>query len=250
MQATPTNRNRWLLGLGAVVAVLAVVVAALVLSGDDDGDDVDTAGSTTTTQGDGSTTSTTEGTTTTTAPPVDPEPTVFPDPLTSRRFESPQALVHSFATELLGYGNPVVGELQQGDARSGEIELRPRPDGPMTVVMVRQLEDDTWFVLGAAIETIQVVSPEAGGTLTSPTALSGAALAYEGTVDVRLFADGTPEPIGRTYVTGRGDGVIGAFTGELTFEVPEGAKHGVLIFTEASGEDGATNAATAIRVHF
>jgi hypothetical protein len=250
MQGTKDNRSRWLLGLGAVVAVLAVVVAALVISSDDGDDDIDTTDSTTTTTGDDSTTSSSEGTTSTSTPTVDPESTVFPDALASRRFDSPEPLVEAFATELLGYSDPVLGELQQGDARSGEIELRPRADGAVTTVLVRQMEDSTWFVLGAVVDSIQLTAPEAGATITSPTALEGAAYAFEGTVDVRLFADGSPEPIGQTFVTGRGDGELGDFTGELTFDVPAGVEHGVLVLSEAGGEDGSTNAATVIRVHF
>ncbi len=245
------SRNRWLIGVGAAAAVVALVVGAVVLSRDDD-PEVDTAGTTSTTSTSSTTTSTTttEVTTTTTADTtVDPETTVFPDPLTSRRFDSPQPLVHAFATELLGYSSPVLGELQQGDARSGEIDLRPRPEGAVTTVLVRQMEDSTWFVLGAVVDSIQLTTPAAGATLTSPTALAGAASAFEGNVNVRLYADGTVDPIGQIFVTGRGDGELGDFTGELRFEVPAGAEHGVLVLSEASGEDGSTNAATVIRVH-
>lgn len=247
------SRNRWLIGVGAAAAVVALVVGAVVLSSDDD-PQVDTAGtpSTTTTSSTTTSTTTAEATTTTTTAvtTVDPETTVFPDPLTSRRFESPEPLVHAFATELLGYSSPVLGELQQGDARSGEIDLRPRPDGAVTTVLVRQMEDSTWFVLGAVADSIQLTTPAPGATITSPTALAGAASAFEGTVDVRLYADGTADPIGQTFVTGRGDGELGDFAGELSFEVPAGAEHGVLVLSEASGEDGSTVAATVIRVHF
>ena len=51
--------------------------------------------------------------------------------------------------------------------------------------------------------------------------------------------DGTQEPVAETFVTGRGDGVLGDFTGELTFDDPTGATHGVLVLTSDSGEDGA-----------
>ena len=47
-------------------------------------------------------------------------------------------------------------------------------------------------------------------------------------MQVRLYADGVQEPIGETYVTGRGDGVLGDFTGELEFTNDTGATHGVL----------------------
>lgn len=250
-----SNRNRWLIGLGSAAALVAVVLAAVVLTDDDD-PEVDTAGTTTTTSSSStsstSSTSTTEATTTTTtfAPTVDPATTVFPDPSSSRRFDSPQALAASFATDLLGFREPIVGEMRQGDSRSGEVEVRAFATGAPTTVLVRQMEDDTWFVLGAVVESIRLDVPEAGASIESPLRLEGAAYAFEGTVDVRLYADGTVDPIATTFVTGRGDGVPGDFDGELAFEVPAGTRHGVLVLSEASGEDGSTMAATVIRVHF
>ena len=59
-------------------------------------------------------------------------------------------------------------------------------------------------------------------------------------MQVRLYADGVQEPIGETFVTGRGDGVLGDFTGEIEFTNDTGATHGVLVLNSASGEDGAT----------
>ena len=48
-------------------------------------------------------------------------------------------------------------------------------------------------------------------------------------MQVRLYADGVQEPIGETFVTGRGDGVLGDFTGEIEFTNDTGATHGVLV---------------------
>lgn len=246
-----TNRTRVLVGIGAIAAAIAVVVGVLAITGDDE-NKVDTAAPTTestTTTTTGPTT--TESTTTTVfAPTVDPTTAVFPDPASSRRFDDPGALVRAFATDLLGFREPIVGELMQGDSRSGEIEVRAHAEGNPTTVLVRQLEDDTWFVLGSVAETIRLDAPAAGATIASPQPLEGAAMAFEGQVDVLLYADGVEEPIASTYVMGRGDGVMGDFTGELTFEAPAGAQHGVLVLYEAGAEDGSTIAATVIRVHF
>jgi hypothetical protein len=65
---------------------------------------------------------------------------------------------------------------------------------------------------------------------------------------VLLFADGSTEPIARTFVTGRGDGVLGPFEGALEFDVPDGAERGTLVLISPSGEDGSTIAAAAVRV--
>ena len=126
--------------------------------------------------------------------------------------------------------------------------MRAFADGAPTVVLVRQLEDDTWFVIGATTDSIQLATPAAGATIASPQPLIGMAYAFEGTVNVRLYVDGTQEPIAETVVTGRGDGVLGDFTGELNFDDPTGATHGVLVLTSASGEDGAPVEASVIRV--
>ncbi len=250
------NRKRMLIGLGSAAAVLALVVGALVLAGGDDDEPVATDGTTSTTEETTTTTAepstTTEETTTTTAAPafptVDADQPVFPDPTSSQRFDDPVAAATAFATDLIGFSAPIVGELAQGDSRSGEIEVRGFADGAPTLVLLRQLEDDTWFVLGALTESIQLTTPTAGDSVSSPLALAGAAYAFEGTVDVRLFLDGTQGPVAETFVTGRGDGELGDFTGELDFTNDAGATHGVLVLTSEGGEDGAPIAAQVIRV--
>lgn len=245
------NRNRWLYALGGAAAAVIVVVGVLALNDDDDADPVVTEDTTTTTTE--STTTTTEATTTTTeALPaaVDPAVPIFPDPATSRRFDAPEALVQTFVTEVVGMTTPTVGPFQQGDSRSGEIEVRAfAGQTDPTVVLVRQLEDDTWFVIGATHASIQPAEPEAGATVSSPQALTGQAYAFEGTVGVRMLADGAVEPVGTTFVTGRGDGVLGDYSGQIEFD-PAGAQHGALLYTSEGGEDGAPIAFVAHRIHF
>lgn len=244
------NRNRVLLGIGSAAAVIAIVVGVLALTGDDKKsiDTVDTTSTTSTTE---ATTTTTEATTTTTTftPTVDPAVPVFPDASSSRRFDDPVALTFAFAHDMIGFSDPIVGAFAQGDSRSGEVEVRSFAQGGPTTVFVRQLEDDTWFVVGASVDTIRLDTPSQGATIASPEALAGEAFAFEGHVAVRLYVDGVAEPIAQTFVTGRGD-QMGPFAGELTFTVPAGARHGVLVLLEPSARDGSTSAATVIRVHF
>ena len=243
------GRNRLLLGLGAGLAVLAAIAAVVMLRDDDP---VATTGTSLTTTTTDATTTSTEATTTSTseaAPPaVDPAQAVFPDPTSARRFDDPVAVATAFATDLVGFSAPVVGAFQQGDSRSGEVEVRAVADGAVTVVLVRQLDDDTWFVIGATTDSIRLTTPAQGAAITSPQPLAGMAYAFEGTVDVRLYADGTEEPIATTFVTGRGDGVLGDFTGELAFTDDTGAAYGVLVLSSEAGPDNAPGAATAIRV--
>lgn len=245
-----TNRNRLLMGVGTAAAAIAAVVGVLAL--DDDGEKVDAVATTTTTVPPTTTTTTSDTTSTSEglAPTVDPTLTVFPDPSTSRRFDDPQAVALAFAKEMVGFRDPVIGDFAQGDSRSGEVEVRAFSQGAPTSVLVRQLDDDTWFVIGAIVESIRLDNPPGGATISSPQPLEGAASAFEGHVVVRLFVDGVAEPIAETFVTGRGDGELGDFVGELVFDLPAGAEHGVLVLLEPSAEDGSTNAATVIRVHF
>lgn len=244
-----SNSKRWLIALGAVLAVIAIVAVALVLTSDDD-DPVATDGTTTTVETTTTESTTTTEETTTTVPfqGVDPDQPVFPDPTTSQRFDDPVAAATAFARDFVGFTDPVVGEFQAGDSRSGEVEVRGFADGAPTVVLVRQLEDDAWWVLGSTTDAIRLETPAARATITSPQPLLGMAYAFEGTVSVRLFVDGTQEPIATTFVTGRGDGVLGDFEGELEFADTTGATHGVLVLTSDSGEDGAPIEAAVIRV--
>lgn len=252
MDAQPDKpRNRALIGVSALAALLAVVLTVVVLSDDDD-DVVGTEA--TTTSADTTTTvetTTTEGTTTTAiSSVVDPAAPLFPDPDTSRRFDDPVAVATVWATDVVGFTDPVVGPFQSGDSRSGEVEVRSFAAGAPTVVLVRQLQDDTWFVIGAATDSIRIAEPAAGATISSPQTLAGAAYAFEGTVNVRLYADGVAKPIAETFVTGRGDGVLGNFSGSIEFVAPPGARFGVLLLLEASAKDGGANAVAAIRVAF
>jgi hypothetical protein len=241
------NRKRLLLGLGAAAAVVAVVIGVVAFTDDDEGvssDGTTTTESTSTSES----TTTTEGTTTTTTfEGVDPDVPVYPDPTTSQRFSDPDSAARGFAA-FVGYTNAVFGEFQPGDARSGEIELRSFAQGAPSVVLLRQLEDDAWYVIGVSTDSIRLTTPAIGDTLTSPQPLEGQAYAFEGNVQVRLYADGVQEPIGTSHVTGRGDGVLGDFTGEIEFTNDTGATHGVLVLNGTSGEDGAPVEISAIRV--
>jgi hypothetical protein len=239
------SRKRMWLGLGAAAAVIAVVVGALVITNDDE--EPVSSDDTTTTTAEGSTTTTESTTTTSVFKGVDPDVPIYPDPTTSQRYDDPVAATQSFAT-WVGFTHPVIGEFQQGDSRSGEVEVRSFENGAPTIVLVRQLEDDAWYVIGTSTESIQLGSPQPGETIASPQELLGEAYAFEGNVLVRLFADGVQEPVGQTNVTGRGDGVLGDFAGELEFTNDTDATHGVLVLNGTSGEDGGATEVLAIRV--
>lgn len=246
------NRNRWIIGaLSAAAAIVLVLVAVTVL---DDDDDADVTADTTTTTAD---TTTTTGSTTTTevtttepfAPDVDPFSVAYPSPTTSQRFDSPESAAQTYATEVLGFTELELGEFREGDSRSGEVPITDRPGGPETSVLVRQMEDDTWFVLGSTVEDIQVDEPQAQDAIGSPIQTSGTALAFEGNVSVVVLAQDDPgAPIGEGFVTGSGSPPAGPFEGEITFTPPTSETAGVLVYRTLSAEDGHVQQATSFPV--
>ena len=247
MDAQRDKNNRLLLGLGVAVVAVAAVVALLAL--DDDDSDVETGGSTTT-AAEETTTTATETTDTTFASTVDPSQALWPRAHTSQRFEDPVSAARSFVVDFVGMTDPIIEEFQQGDSRSGEVPVRPMADGPVTTVFVRQLEDDTWFVLGAATEGIRLDTPEAGADIDCPVHLTGEALAFEGTVQVAIRDDFTDEPLGTGFVTG-GGGPAAPFDGEVDCDLSsldDGVHYGSIVLTTEGGEDGRVWQAAVMRV--
>lgn len=163
-------------------------------------------------------------------------------------YSDPVDAATSFATELVGFTDPIVGEYLEGDARSGEVEVRSRDDGPITVVFVRQLQGDAWSVIGAATADIALESPGTLDTITSPVALAGRATAFEGTVQTAV-TDADGERLGEGFVTGGALGELQPFDGDLAFEAPSG-DHGAVLAYTVSARDGSVEQATATAVRF
>ncbi len=283
MTEIPTNdpddagSRRWPLIALALVAIGALVVALVLFTGGDDDTDTavttDVATSAPTTEPVATTTDapvdTTPDTTTadttpdTTAPTTAPDSTdvTIPDDVAARnaiwpwvdtptRFADPIEAVTSFATDYLGFTDLVVGEFQAGDSRSGEVEIRTGAAQLSTTVFVRQLTaDDSWWVLGAAAESIAIDEPEQGAVVDSPLTISGTASAFEGTVDVELRADGNGEPIYVGFVTGGGAPSRAPFSDTIDFTSP-GTGGGALVLFSRSSEDGRVLEASALRIFF
>lgn len=266
-----------------IVVIVAALVGALVLFTSNDDDDAVPADSTTaqpttaqpTTVAETASPTTTATTvadtepvtaptvpstsdTPTTEPPTTERPiegstrdAIWPWAETATRFTDPVEAATSFAVDYLGFADPVVGEFRAGDARSGEIVLQAGPVGPTTVVFVRQLtDDDSWWVLGAAAENITIEEPNQGATVTSPLNISGAASAFEGTVDVELRVDGSGEAIYEGFVTGSGSPEPGPYTDTVEFDSP-GAIGGALVLISRTPQNGSpVLEASARRIFF
>ncbi len=233
-----SNRIRIVLG-GALVVLLAVA-AVIVLTGDD-GDDEKASPSTTTSQPSTTTTSAT--------PTLDTSTAVWPVASSSTRHAEPVEAARGFATDYVGMPNPVLGEFRQGDSRSGEVDVQPFASGPVTTVLVRQLTDDTWWVLGATTTNIQVTAPSALATITSPVTLTGTSTAFEATVNVEVREDGNAQALGSGFVMGGGNGQFGPFDSTLTFTAPT-QEFGAVVFFTVSPEDGGILEAAVVRIAF
>ena len=154
-----------------------------------------------------------------------------------------------FATDYLHMVHPVIGQLQRGDARSGEVPVQPSATGPVTTVLVRELgSDNSWWVLGAGTAAISLAEPVWNASITSPVTLKGTAMAYEGTVQTQVRGDDNSKPLGEGYVTGRSD-ATGPFSGSLAF-TKANTKYGAVVLYTISAENGEVMEASVIRVQF
>lgn len=271
--------TKWWLIAGAVVLIAALVVGLVLITADDDDESTDSVATTEavattvvsdttdapatsespeTTQAPETTepVETTEAPTTseptTTVPPVPDQvrTAIWPWFETDLRYADPVEAAVGFASDYLGFVDPIASEFMAGDSRSGEVEIRSVETGPATVVFVRQLtDDDSWWILGAASENITIDEPEALAEVTSPLTVSGTALAFEGTVDVQLRADGNGEPIFEGFVTGSGGPEPGPYSETFEFTSP-GETGGALVMLSLSSEDGSTLEASAMRIFY
>lgn len=243
------NHRRLLVGLAAGATTLAVILGIVVLGGNGDDNALATNESDPTTDSGATGHSTASESTTTSRPvEVDTSTVVWPWETTTTRYDDPTAAVRSFATEFVGFTNPVVGPFRQGDGRSGEVDVRPRSDGPITTVLVRQLEDGHWWVVGSVTELIQLDSPTTGDSVGSPVRLTGRANAYEGHVSVLVKQDGHHEPVGVGFVTGC-QGNLCPFDDRVSFASPT-AGTGALVMLTSGGEDDGVWEALVVRVAF
>jgi hypothetical protein len=178
---------------------------------------------------------------------IDRSTVIWPFAGSAVRYTDPVDAARTFATTYLRFQAPVVGAFQQGDTRSGEVQIRATGTGPVTTVMVRPVtSDDAWFVLGAATTNIDVTIPGAGSEIASPVHIAGRAHTFEGNVVVEIREDGATGPIGKGVVTGGGD-EMRPFQGDIPFETA-GSAYGALVFFTESAENGQVWEAAALPV--
>lgn len=238
------------LGGLALIVVVAVMVLIVALSGDDDPKTAPTTTSSSTTSSTIPPSTTTTTVTPPTIAPFDTAAAVWPFTASSTRYTEPIAAVRGFAVDFVGFTAPVTSAFRPGEPGSGEVDVRPRADGPVTTVAVRRLgADNTWWVLGATTANIELGEPAALATISSPVSLRGRSTAFEGTVNTEIRRDGVVEPLTSGFVMGGATGALEPFTGTLTFARPTVASGAIVLHT-VSAENGQVWEATVVRVNF
>jgi hypothetical protein len=166
------------------------------------------------------------------------------------------ATARAFMRREVGMRDPVAGPFRRTGATTGQVAVHPRfgedrhpVTGPITMVSLQRLTK-VWYVLGTQTSTISVSRPQPSARIASPVHLTGRALAFEGTVQVRVTQDRSGRDIllGSGFVTGGGD-VPRPFDGWISFRPPAGTT-GSIILAEESAANGDVLKATVIRVRF
>ncbi len=173
---------------------------------------------------------------------------VWPQPGSGTVYDDPEAAAAVMAIRLARFTSPLVGPFQQGDARSGEVEIRPTSNGPVTTVIVRQLSDGHWYVLGASTGDLRLESPDAGSTVSSPVTVSGRSTSFEGLVLVTVLRQGDPNPLGQLPVQGGANGTLGRFSGQVHYDAPDVGTTGAVLLSTQSAKDGRVWQATIVPV--
>lgn len=139
--------------------------------------------------------STTVAATTSTTAPATAQPAVWP--AAGVVLATPEEAAIGFVREVLRV-EPVLGEFQQGDSRSGEIVVfspgEGGPPNPRGLLFLRQLAPtDGWFVIGAGSDLASITVPATGDTVPrGPLTVEGTGTGFEATLVVRAFAAGDP----------------------------------------------------------
>lgn len=235
--------------LGRLVPV-ALLVGALVACGGDAGTD---------TVGETSDVVTTAGAT---LPPADPglanasapetpnaptqaaqldQPAIWP--AADVLFDTPEQAAADFVSEVLGVP-PTLGEFQQGDARSGEIDLLSPGEGegsttsPRGVLLLRQLgPSDGWFVIGVANDFASISSPSTGASVAAgPLTVEGVGRGFEGTLNVTAFVSGDADAeLDSVIATGGAMATAEPFSAELDLSA---ATPGAVVALLVRGDTG------------
>jgi hypothetical protein len=172
-----------------------------------------------------------------------------------------QRVARAFLADVVGMRNLAFAGSRWRSDFIATVDFRSRVGenkvalGPLSRVTLGK-SDASFRVYGVTTDTIRVdrpaaaISPSDLAVVRSPLTISGRALAFEGTVNVRVvqIRNGVVRRLGSGHVTGGGD-VMRPFTGEITFSAPS-IDTGWVLASELSAYDGAVTKVTAVQVAF
>jgi hypothetical protein len=257
----PRNRSRYLMAAAAAALVVVAAVAVIAQRDNDTERPVVTEPDVTSTTPTSAPTPTTAVATTQVAEePVNLGP--HRGILWSHSFATPRDAAAAFARDFLGMPNPSVGEFQQGDARSGEIVIHPKPTGTQATTLALREYDSQWYVLAANADNLELDTPAADARISSPVHLTGRSIAFEGHVNVAVLRYDTtmqctrptdscgsdPGVYANTYFVGHGTEKA-PFETDVTFTHPQGP-YGYVVLWTYSAEDGSMSEAAVRLVRF
>ena len=188
---------------------------------------------------------------TTTVAPAPAEPPPGTALWTADDSVGPEGAAKRFARDFLGMTQAglVVSEFRQGDARSGEVEIKPsdRQGAPETTVLLRQIVGSRWSVIGTAARDIRVSEPATGHVDgTPPVHVSGEGRAFEGHISVEVRTE--EEVLGEGFVTAGGGEEYLPFSGDITYRKPQQRISAAVVFLIHSAEDGSVIQASAVPI--
>lgn len=172
-----------------------------------------------------------------------------------------QRVARAFLTDVARMRNLAVAGSRWRSDFIATVDFRTRVGenkaalGPLSRVVLGK-SSTSFSVLGVTTDTIRVdrpaeaITPSDLAVITPPLTISGQALAFEGTVNIRVvqIKSGVVRQLGSGHVTGGGD-VMRPFTGEINFAAP-GTGTGWVLASELSAYNGAVTKVTAVRVAF
>ena len=144
-----------------------------------------------------------------------------------------------------------LGEFQQGDSQSGEIEvLRPNEGGGTANVastLLLRLDEGGYQVIGAVSPNVTIDSPENGGHVgAAPTTVSGVGRGFEATLVATAFVDG--EEIATAIGTGGAQAEPVPYEIELDLTTAPSGSEVVIVVAGGVGLEGDPGEFSAVRV--
>ncbi len=183
-----------------------------------------------------------------------------------RAYRDPSTTARQFASRYVGMKDPAAFGFSASGS-GAEVGVGPgvgeggrRLENPRltTVVVLEQLgtkgPSGPWSVVAARSPTIELESPAAGSTVSSPVTLTGRANAFEGTVAVQVKEDAmsASQSLGKGFVTGSGSsgGELGPFSDKVSFRTATKPGGAIVLYEGSAADEQGVLRATVVRVLF